>query len=259
MLPVKVDAEEKATKYQIQALERALDVLYMVAETPDLPLRELAARCRTSSSQTLKIVSTLESRGLVIKGADKTYRLGHAAMRLGHLASVLRPVVSAAGMTLDWLREETQESVHLVVREGLEAVIADVRESPQAVRIVAEIGKRGRLHAGASGKLFLAFDDPSLLTVALEGPLHAYTEKTLTDPKAIREVIVRVRREGVCVALGDYEEDAFSVAAPILDRTSRMVAAVAVAGPLSRLDQPREACYSTVVKQAAQRIGQKLT
>jgi DNA-binding IclR family transcriptional regulator len=245
-------------KYQVRALERALDVLYVVAEVPDLPLQEVARRCRTSPSQTLKIVSTLERRGLIVKGVGKTYRLGYAAIRLGYLASALRPVVQAAASELERLRSETQESVHLVVREGLETVIADVRESPQAVRIVAEVGKCGALHAGASGKLFLAFGEPELLAAALREPLRVYTRGTLTDPEAVREVVRRVRSEGVCVARGDYEEGAFSVAAPIFDRAGVMAASVAVAGPLSRLDGEREARYRELVLDAARIIGRKL-
>lgn len=254
------DDEERAPeRYRIQALDRALQVLECVAEAPDRPLHDLARRCGTSTSQTFKILATLEGRGLVAKRPDKTYRLGYGALRLGHRAAGLHPVVDAAGPTLDGLRDATGESVHLVLRDGLDAVIADVRESSQAVRVVAPVGKRGRLHVGGSGKLFLAFGPEGLMAELLRGPLEPYTELSETDPGLLRHDVGRVRRLGVCVAIGDFEDGAFSVAAPVFGAGGAMVASVAVAGPLSRFDSSLERRYRSLVKRAAEAIGGRLT
>lgn len=257
--PAEGGEERVAPRYRIQALERALELLTLVAEAPDRPLQELAQRSGTSASQTLKILATLEARGLVAKRPDKTYRLGYGALRLGHQAAGLHPVVEVAAPILDGLRDATGESVHLVLRDGLDAVIADVRESKQTVRVVAPVGKRGRLHVGGSGKLFLAFGPPGLLDELLRAPLEPYTELSETDPGLLRHDVARVRRMGVCVAIGDFEDGAFSVAAPVLGEAERMVASVAVAGPLSRFDTDLERRYRGLVKRAAAAVGERLS
>jgi len=247
-----------AARYRIQALDRALGILALVARRPDLGLQALAERSGTSVSQVLKILATLEGHALVAKGADKTYRLGYGAMRLGHLAARLQPVVGVAAMALDELREETGESIHLVVREGLDAVIADVRESSKTVRVVSPVGERTRLNAGSAGKLFLAYGPRDLMAWLVREPMPAYTELSETDPDLLRIDVERARRQGVCVAIGDFEDGAFSVAAPVFEEPGRMVAAIALAGPLSRFDSAIERRYRSAVKRAAATVGERL-
>jgi IclR family KDG regulon transcriptional repressor len=194
----------------------------------------------------------------VAKGADKTYRLGYGAMRLGHLAARLQPVVGVAATMLDELREETGESIHLVVRDGLDAVIADVRESSKTVRVVSPVGERTRLNAGSAGKLFLAYGPRDLMAWLVREGMPAYTELSETDPELLRIDVDRARRQGVCVAIGDFEDGAFSVAAPVFEEPRRMVAAIALAGPLSRFDSAIERRYRSAVKRAAASVGERL-
>ena len=245
-------------RYRIQALDRALGILALVARRPDLGLQALAERSGTSVSQVLKILATLEGHALVAKGADKTYRLGYGAMRLGHQAGRLRPVVGMAATVLDELREETGESIHLVVRDGLDAVIADVRESSKTVRVVSPVGERTRLNAGSAGKLFLAYGTRELMAWLIREPMPAYTELSETDPELLRIDVDRARRQGVCVAIGDFEDGAFSVAAPVFDEPGRMAAALALAGPLSRFDSGIERRYRNAVKHAAATVSERL-
>jgi DNA-binding IclR family transcriptional regulator len=245
-------------RYRIHALDRALGILGLVAQRPDLGLQALAERSHTSASQVLKILATLEGHGLVAKGGDKTYRLGYGALRLGHQAARLQPVIALAAPVLDELREATGESVHLVVRDGLDAVIADVRESTRAVRVVSPVGERTRLHAGGSGKLFLAYGGPELMAWLVREGLPAYTELSDTDPELLRIEVDRSRRQGVCVAIGDFEPGAFSVAAPVFESPGRMVAAIALAGPLSRFDSAIERRYRVAVRQAGEAASRRL-
>jgi len=251
-------AEGGSGRYRIRALDRALGILALVAQRPDLGLQSLAERSDTSVSQVLKILATLEGHALVAKGADKTYRLGYGAMRLGHLAARLQPVVGVAAMVLDELREETGESIHLVVRDGLDAVIADVRESSKTVRVVSPVGERTRLNAGSAGKLFLAYGSRDLMAWLVREPMPAYTELSETDPELLRIDVDRARRQGVCVAIGDFEDGAFSVAAPVFEEPGRMVAAIALAGPLSRFDSSIERRYRSAVKRAAGTVSERL-
>lgn len=245
-------------RYRIRALDRALGLLELVARRPDLGLQALAERSGTSVSQVLKILSTLEAHGLVAKSAGKTYRLGYGALRLGHHAARLEPAIALAATVLDEVREETGESVHLLVRDGLDAVIVDVRESSQAVRVVSPVGARGRLSAGSSGKLFLAYGPPDLMAWLVREPLPSYTELSETDPELLRMDVERARRQGVCVAIGDFEAGAFSVAAPVFEAPGRMVAAIALAGPLSRFDSSLERRYRGVVRRAGEAASERL-
>ncbi len=249
---------ESGQRYRIQALDRALGLLELVAQRPDLGLQDLARRSGTSPSQVLKILATFEHRGLVRKGDDKTYRLGYGALRLGHQAARLRPVIREAAIELDALREATGESVHLVVRDGLDAVIVDVRESSRTVRVVSPVGERRRLNVGAAGKVFLAFEPRELTTWLVREPLTAYTELSETDPELLHIDVQRVRRQGVCVSIGDFEKGAFSVAAPVPGPDGRPEAVISLAGPLSRFDSALERRYRSAVRDAAAAVRDRL-
>lgn len=75
----------------------------------------------------------------------------------------------------------------LHVISGLQPVCIDKVESPQPIRVTYDIGRRGPLQAGSSGKALLAFVEPAeldhLLT-RLEPCRH--TELTMTDRDALR-------------------------------------------------------------------------
>ena len=49
-----------------------------------------------------------------------------------------------------------------------------------------------------------------------------------------------------------------SVAAPVIDRAGRCVAALAISGPVNRFDDERVALFSRAVQTTARAIGMKL-
>jgi DNA-binding IclR family transcriptional regulator len=244
--------------YQVQALVRGLEVLQLVAAEPETSLSEVARKLQLSVSQAFRLLATLEAQGYVSKRPGKRYVAGPAALVLGHWAVAGHPLRQLAAAVLDRLADQTRESVHLVVREGLSTVIADVRESPQAVQVVSPLGKRGALHVGASGKLFLAFESPSLLEKVLAAPLERFAPSTTLEPGALRAELRRVAEQGVCLAIDDFEPGAYAIGAPIFAAGKRILAALAVAGPVSRLTSEAAARYTSLVRAAAGQLSAAL-
>ena len=56
--------------YDVAVLQKALDLLEVLAEQPDLGLSELSDKTGASKASTYRMLSTLESRGFVAKDAD---------------------------------------------------------------------------------------------------------------------------------------------------------------------------------------------
>jgi len=244
-------------RYRIQALDRSLEILALVAERPGAGLQDLARRSATSPSQVLKILATFEARGLVAKGEDKTYRLGFGAQALGEAAARLRPVVPLAHPELERLRDATGESSLIVVRDGLDAVVADVCDSPRTLRVVANVGDRRGLHVGP-GRVFLALGPKGLLERLLEAELPAYTELTETDPGLLRHDLESVRRTGASLGIGDADEGAFTLAAAVRAPEGEVLAAIGVAGPMNRFDTTLERRYRSLVGAAAEGVEARL-
>jgi IclR family transcriptional regulator, KDG regulon repressor len=67
------------------------------------------------------------------------------------------------------------------------------------------------------------------------GGLIAYTERTITDPAALRAELHTVRERGWAEAVGEREADLAALAAPVFGRGGVLAAILGVQGPVSRL------------------------
>lgn len=244
--------------YTISAVVSALKVLDSIGEHPGITLSALARQCGLNKSHTYRILKTLEAQGYIIQDADKfflhqrAFLLGQQAKRQWGLARVAKPY-------LDELAAITKENVHLVVREGLRSVVVDLRESPHPIRMYASLGRRGPLHAGGTPKVLLAHAPAEVLEELLTQPLQAYTTATITNPKQLTRLLAQIRREGYHVGVGDLDEGAFSIAAPIFGIKGEVIAAVSVAGPTMRFDEKVQERYVSLVLRTARKISHALS
>jgi len=245
--------------YIISAVDRALQVLEIVAENRNIGLSELARLSGTTKTLAFRMATTLEARGFLMKDpGEKTYSLGYKPLYLSERVQQHSPLVGAANPVLDDLAERTRENISLHIRDGLGTVCVAIRQSPQPIRLYAELGRPGPLHVGGSPKLLLAFAPKEVQETVLSGKLEAFTSSTVVDPKRLAAILDRIRSEGYNTSHGDLDFGAFSVAAPIRDYAGRVVASVSVAGPQSRLTADLEDFYVRLLLEAAAEISMKL-
>jgi len=156
------------------------------------------------------------------------------------------------------LRDQTHESVHLAVLEGLEAVIIDTEDSYFFVRAVNVPGQHLPAHAVSTGKVLLAYQwEVRLREILSHAMLTRYTEQTITDPQLLFEELRRVRQIGYAVSYSELEEGIDAVAAPIFDHLGIVVASVSIGGPSERC-RPKQAELIGAVTQAGQQVSQAL-
>ncbi|HLW60481.1 MAG TPA: IclR family transcriptional regulator C-terminal domain-containing protein [bacterium] len=120
------------------------------------------------------------------------------------------------------------------------------------------MGRRAPAHCTALGKVLLAHADPQLQTRVLAGRLKRYTPGTIVDPPTLRRVLQAVRERGYAVDDQEFEEGIRCVAAPVLDYTGRVVAALSVSAPAGRLGPDRDRGLAEVVRAAARRASGEL-
>lgn len=186
---------------------------------------------------------------------DGDYHLGSHLFQLGMRASVERTLLEVATPFLEDLYERTHETVHLGVGEGAEVVYVAKFGGHRQVPSPSRIGGRMPVHATAIGKALLAWADEPERIAVLSGPLVRRTPQTITAPGRLRQQLDRVREQGVAF---EYEEGALGlvcVAAPVLDSRDRPVAAISVAGAVTRF---RPADHAASVRAAAAGIAATL-
>jgi DNA-binding IclR family transcriptional regulator len=214
---------------QVAAVQRAIAIIDELAKArSELGTNEIARRTGINVSTISRILATLTAGGLVDHvSATGRYRLGLGLVRLANsvgldMRSLVRPHLEELGTRIG-------ETATLSVPGEHEAFTLDFVQSPLTVRSVAEVGRTSVAHATAVGKVFLAHGG-----TLRGGTLKAFTERTITDRAVLDVEVAKTRETGWAQALGEREEDLNAVAAPIIDRSGKLVAILGIQGPAVR-------------------------
>jgi IclR family KDG regulon transcriptional repressor len=254
------DEAKERKSYRIDAVARALRVLEALGDNPGIGATALAEKLGLTKSIVFRLLHTLEEGGYVQRDEERAiYALGYRVALLGERVGREGALLQVARPVMDSLRDETGENVNLVVREGTATVVIATREGLHSIRLFAQTGRRGPLHAGGASMVLLAYAEPSIRDRVLEGPLERFSPHTITDPERLREALLLIRANRYNVAINDLDDGAFSIAAPIRNNAGEIIAGISVAGATVRLDEVRRASYIERVQRAAEEISQRLT
>lgn len=253
------DGRERKS-YRIDAVVRALRVLEALGDSAGIGATALAEKLGLTKSIVFRLLQTLEEDGYVQRDEERAiYSLGYRIALLGERVGREGALQQVARPVMDALRDATGENINLVIREGTASVTIATREGLHSIRLFAQPGRRGPLHAGGGSMVLLAYAEPSIRDRVLEGPLEKFSPHTMTDPERLREALLLIRSNGYNVALNDLDDGAFSVAAPIRNSAGEIIAGISVAGASVRLDEVRRASYIQQVVTAANEISERLT
>jgi IclR family acetate operon transcriptional repressor len=228
-------------RYSIAVLTRALDLLDALEVGASLSLTEASVRTGINKATAYRILANLEARGYVARDpATGRYRLG---LRLAHLGMRMAEGLdlrTQARPLLHTLQGETAETVNLAVPGEAGIIYIDIVESERGLRMAATVGAQDDFHSTALGKAMLAYLPSGRLDQLLAGArLERKTPNTITRADRLRAELRRVRARGCAIDDEENEAGARCVAAPIFDHDSRVVGAVSVSGPASRLPAKR--------------------
>ena len=243
----------------VQSIRRAFDVLGTLADGP-LGVTDVADRSGLPKSTAARLLATLADEGAVEQmPGDTAWRLGPRLVTLAAGFSFARSLAALARPTLDELAEASDEAAGLGIPDGDLVHYIDQVDTPNPVLVRDWTGARAPLHAVSSGQVLLAFRAPAAIERYLDRPMERFTARTLTDPEAVRERLREVRRQGFTWAIGEFDPDIASVAAPIADASGEVIAAVHLHGPAYRFPPPdRAADLAQLLVAGAARIAAEL-
>ena len=217
---------------------RALAMLAaFTPDAPELTLSELARRAGVSLPTAHRRAAELLAWGALERTVDGRYHIGLRLWEVASLAPRGLGLREASMPFLEDLYEITRENVQLAVREGAEVVFVERIAGRDAVAVLTRVGGRFALHATGVGLVLLAHAPVEVQERVLGSRLDRYTDKTITDPVAIRTVLANVRSRGYAVSDGQVTLDALSVAAPVY-RGDAVVAALSIVVHADRFPAP---------------------
>ena len=237
---------------------RALAVLDAFDGTaPRLTLSQIAERSGTPLTTAHRLLGELADWGALIRRPDGRYEIGRKLWDLGLLAPVQMELRQVAAPFLQDLHTTIRDTVHLAVREGLQALYVERVSGRESVPMVSQVGSRLPLHATGVGKVLLAAAPQDVVEQALRS-LTRQTRNTLVDPGRMRRELAEVRRRRYARTSEEMSPGAASLAVPVqVERRSGpvVVAALGIVVPPHRRDLPR---LVPVLEVAARGIGREL-
>jgi DNA-binding IclR family transcriptional regulator len=241
--------------------DRALDILDMFDEEHMVVGGvEVATRLSVARSTAYRYLQSLVSARFLEEAPGGGFRLGLRLMELGRLARGIYGLSEIAAPVLVDLAADTGETALLTRRMGDFIVCLDLAESrDQRVHISYERGTVLPINAGASATVLLAWNTPDEVRTLLAGRrLERFTEATPTDPEALIARMERIRADGYAGARAELDPDVIGIAAPIWGpREDEVLAAVSVAGLISRISPKQERMIIAKVRLAAASISER--
>ena len=217
-----------------QAIDRAAELLVRVVESGRaLGVGELAEQSGLPKSTTSRLVGALERQGLVQRDGQRgRFRPGPVLLRFAHRTD--DALADLADDALRRLARESGETINLAVPTPTGVQHLAQRDSLHFVGVGNWVGRRVPLHATANGKVFLAWG-----AAPLPDALDRLAPRTITDRRRLERELTAVRVRGYATTTDELEHGLSALAAPVRGSEGRVVAALSISGPTTRLTADR--------------------
>ncbi|MDP5218678.1 IclR family transcriptional regulator [Ruegeria sp. 2205SS24-7] len=220
---------------RVESVEKALSILEAFSkDRPALTLTEISVETGLYKSNVSRLAASLERYGYLKRDPNRRFRLGPALWRLGALYRRNFELGESVRPVLRQLVRETGETASFYVPDQDERLCLYRENSPDPVRHHLDEGARLTMQSGAAGHVLAAFH--------------------LGDDTAR----ARLDADGSCVSQGERNPHISAVAAPIIDATGQFHGALAVSGPLERLNREALAKARAVVVASARALSRGL-
>lgn len=248
--------DDKTEQNTVQALDRALGLLEILAAHPALTLSELAGRSGQAVATVYRALVTLEARGMVeMEGPGQVWHIGSGAFRIGTAFLRHTKVVERARAPMDALMRDTGETANLGIEVDDEVLFLAQVETHEAIRAFFPPGTKGPMHVSGIGKALLAWTDPARVKaiIARRG-LTSFTAHSLSTQEALLKDLAATQARGFAIDDQERAEGMRCVAAPIFNAHGEPVAGISVSGPTFRLSLSHAEAVGTRVRAAADHV-----
>jgi IclR family pca regulon transcriptional regulator len=222
----------------VQSLARGLAAIRSFdADHPAQTLSDVARRAGLSRATARRVLHTLAGLGYADTDG-RLFRLRPKVLELGFSYLHATGLWGAAQPYMVELVERIHESCSAAVLDGTDIVyVARVPTRTRIMSISLGLGSRLPAHLTSMGRVLLAALDPQELALRLAalGTTDARTERTLTDPDALRRAIGKVRAQGWAILDQELEPGLRSIAVPVRGAGGQVVAALNVGTQASRV------------------------
>lgn len=227
-----------------------------------LTVAEAVRRSGFTQNLVFRLLKTLVVMGYATQREDnKAYVLTNRLLELTGPRTGERSLTLCAHDALRQLRDETGETVQLVIEAGGKALVLEQFRGTHAIQVCGEVGMRVPLYSCAPGKAILAHWREERLAEWFRGEgrqLKRFTPTTLSRREDLVRELGQIRELGHAVDRAEGIEGIHCVAAPIFDEYHQPVGAITVMAPMNRIPEEAFASFGQQCREAAAKIERRL-
>jgi DNA-binding IclR family transcriptional regulator len=246
--------------YTVPAVAKALDILEYIGFHESATLQDIVRDLGLPKTSAYQVARTFLERGYLrstrIPGG---HALGMRLFALGNQAIGQVDIRSEAMPLLYELMRAVQQTCHLGVLEGNEAMYLAKVDSPHSLAVGSWVGKRFNLQTTAMGKILVAWRNPQeVRTLLLGNPPVSATEFTITDVDEYLNRLAEVRKRGW--ALDDRENipHVRCLAAPVFGAHNSVVGAISITAAAEDVNEETIPGYIEKLVGVARKLSEKI-
>ena len=248
--------DDKTDQNTIQALDRALGLLELLATNSGLTLTELSQQANQAVATVYRALVTLQTHDMVeLEEPGELWHIGGGAFRVGSAFLRRTKVIERARQPMEALMRKTGETANLGVEVGDEVLFLVQVETNEAIRAFFPPGTKGPMHVSGIGKALLAWSHPDKVAaiIARKGLLN-FTPLSLTSRDALQADLNLTRQRGFAVDDQERATGMRCIAAPVFNAYGEPIAGLSVSGPSFRMALEDAARIGALVRAAADQV-----
>lgn len=251
------EAAAPRVSYAPQTFFKVLSLLEaFTVEQPELTLRQISQRSKTSTSTLYRYLRAMEDDGYVTRDPENgKYSVGLRLVELGGIALSRMEFRRYGQITLDKLSAKLQinSNIGLLYEGDLMHIAFAVHEDVGLRHAV--IGRRSPAHCTAMGKVLLAAAGKARTHAIIDTyGWRPVTGFSINNYMRLDEELDAICRRGYAIDYREASENSGCVSFPVIARGNKVVAALSVSTTLSKLDQRKDALIESVMES-----GEKLS
>ena len=221
-----------------------------------LSISQLSKKTGLSRASVRRCLYTLAKLGFAGSDDSRNFFLKPRILALGHSYLSSMPLATAAQPVLEHVSHILHESCSIATLDGVDIIYVARADVTRIMSIDLGVGSRLPGFCTSMGRVLLANLPAQELETALQKvEFTRYTDRTVTSVEKLRQVLNTVRRDGFSIVDQELELGLRSMAVPIQNPDSRVVAALNVGAHAQRVSvQDMQARFLPHLRAAAQEL-----
>lgn len=242
----------------MSSIRRSVQVMELLARKSPLGVRAVATQLALPLGSVHRLLLDLEQEGIAERTPGGEWELSFRLLEICGLQLERIALPALCRPFAEKMAETTGETVNINALSGKHGVCIDKVRGNQGMQLDMRIGARGSLHCGGAGKAMLAFMTESEQREVLDGPLPAFTVKTITDAGVLEAELKRIRQRGYSIDDQEVVLGVYCVSVPIFDAMARPVGAISITGPSLKEPGPDVLPLVEMLNEACGHVSRRL-